>query len=239
MLTKNQSSTASTRDGGARRRHCSERTMGSPGLCRRQRSRSGWRPARPTRHSTRSTPRSSPRPPASRSSSISIPHDNHPPAIRAQDALSGAGGFDVYIADQVWLPEFYREGLHQGPLRTSSTPTDKADFAKTAIETVTYQGALVALPIMVHNCAMYYRTDLFEEAGLYGAAGKLGRISRLRQEAHRQGHRRLGHADRQQAGHRGLDPAALASTSRPAATSSTPTASRPSTPMPGTRRWSS
>ena len=41
---------------------------------------------------------------------ISIPHDN----IRQQfvlDALSGAGGFDVYIADQVWLPEFYEKGF--------------------------------------------------------------------------------------------------------------------------------
>jgi ABC-type glycerol-3-phosphate transport system substrate-binding protein len=34
---------------------------------------------------------------------------------------------------------------------------------------VTDDGALVALPIMVHNCAMYYRTDLFEKAGLSGA----------------------------------------------------------------------
>ena len=39
-----------------------------------------------------------------------IPHDN----IRqqfVQDALSGAGGFDVYIADQVWLPEFFEKGF--------------------------------------------------------------------------------------------------------------------------------
>ena len=39
-----------------------------------------------------------------------IPHDS----IRqqfAQDALSGAGGFDVYIADQVWLPEFAEKGF--------------------------------------------------------------------------------------------------------------------------------
>ena len=39
----------------------------------------------------------------------SIPHDN----IRQQfvlDSMSGAGGFDVYIADQVWLPEFYEKG---------------------------------------------------------------------------------------------------------------------------------
>ena len=45
---------------------------------------------------------------------ISIPHDN----IRQQfvlDALSGAGGFDVYIADQVWLPEFYEKGFIKRP----------------------------------------------------------------------------------------------------------------------------
>src|SRR5689334_567874 len=39
-----------------------------------------------------------------------IPHDN----IRqqfVQDALSGGGSFDVYIADQVWLPEFYQKGF--------------------------------------------------------------------------------------------------------------------------------
>src|SRR5215213_6925961 len=96
-----------------------------------------------------------------------IPHDN----IRqqfVQDALSGGGSFDVYIADQVWLPEFYQKGFIKD-LSAAVTDADKADFSKTAIETVTYQGALVALPIMVHNCAMYYRTDLFEKAGLYGA----------------------------------------------------------------------
>ena len=95
---------------------------------------------------------------------ISIPHDN----IRQQfvhDALSGAGGFDVYIADQVWLPEFYQKGFIKD-LSGHVTDADSGDFSKTAIETVTYKGALVALPIMVHNCAMYYRTDLFEKAGL-------------------------------------------------------------------------
>ena len=95
---------------------------------------------------------------------ISIPHDN----IRQQfvlDALSGAGGFDVYIADQVWLPEFYQKGFIKD-LSGHVTDADRGDFSKTAIETVSYQGALVALPIMVHNCAMYYRTDLFEKAGL-------------------------------------------------------------------------
>lgn len=95
---------------------------------------------------------------------ISIPHDN----IRQQfvlDALSGAGGFDVYIADQVWLPEFYEKGFIRD-LSEHVTDADRGDFSKTALETVTYRGALVALPIMVHNCALYYRTDLFEKAGL-------------------------------------------------------------------------
>ncbi len=97
---------------------------------------------------------------------ISIPHDN----IRQQfvlDALSGAGGFDVYIADQVWLPEFYEKGFIR-ELSGLVTDADHSDFSKTALETVTYEGALVALPVMVHNCALYYRTDLFEKAGLSG-----------------------------------------------------------------------
>lgn len=95
-----------------------------------------------------------------------IPHDN----IRqqfVQDALSGGAAFDVYIADQVWLPEFYQKGFIKD-LSGAVTDADKADFSKTSIETVTYDGALVALPIMVHNCAMYYRTDLFSKAGLSG-----------------------------------------------------------------------
>ena len=95
---------------------------------------------------------------------ISIPHDN----IRQQfvlDALSAAGGFDVYIADQVWLPEFYEKGFIRD-LSSLISDADRSDFSKTALETVTYKGTPVALPIMVHNCAMYYRTDLFEKAGL-------------------------------------------------------------------------
>jgi multiple sugar transport system substrate-binding protein len=95
-----------------------------------------------------------------------IPHDN----IRqqfVQDALAGAGGFDVYIADQVWLPEFYEKGFI-ADISKELSDADKKDFSKTAIETVSYKGAVVALPIMVHNCAMYYRTDLLKAAGLDG-----------------------------------------------------------------------
>ena len=89
---------------------------------------------------------------------ISIPHDNIRQQV-VQDALAGAGGFDVYIADQVWLPEFFEKGFIRD-LSGLYTDADRADFSKTALETVTHKGAQVALPIMVHNCAMYYRKDL-------------------------------------------------------------------------------
>lgn len=95
-----------------------------------------------------------------------IPHDSIRQTF-VQDAVSGAGGFDVYIADQVWLPEFYEKGFI-ADISGELSEADKADFSKTSIETVSYNGAVVALPIMVHNCAMYYRTDLLKAAGLSG-----------------------------------------------------------------------
>ncbi|MBV9287635.1 MAG: extracellular solute-binding protein [Hyphomicrobiales bacterium] len=92
-----------------------------------------------------------------------IPHDSiHQQFV--QDALARAGGFDVYIADQVWLPEFYEKGFI-ADVSDQLGDADKADFSKTALQTVTYKGAEVALPIMVHNCAMYYRKDLLAAVG--------------------------------------------------------------------------
>ena len=64
----------------------------------------------------------------------SIPHDN----IRQQfalDAMSAAGGFDVYIADQPWLPEFAEKGFIID-LTDKIDAADKADFAGRALDTV-------------------------------------------------------------------------------------------------------
>ena len=138
---------------------------------------------------------------------ISIPHDN----IRQQfvlDALSAAGGFDVYIADQVWLPEFYEKGFIRD-LSSLISDADRSDFSKTALETVTYKGVPVALPVMVHNCAMYYRTDLFEKAGLSAPPENLGRVSRLCRQDHGRCRRSVGHVDRLQTRHRSLDASAF------------------------------
>jgi ABC-type glycerol-3-phosphate transport system substrate-binding protein len=92
---------------------------------------------------------------------VSIPHDNIRQTF-VQDALAGGGGFDVYIADQVWLPEFYENGFISD---LSEAVDDLSDFSKTGIETTSYKGALVALPIMVHNCGMYWRKDYLAAAG--------------------------------------------------------------------------
>lgn len=93
-----------------------------------------------------------------------IPHDN----IRQQfalDAMSAAGGFDVYIADQPWLPEFAEKGFILD-LTDKIDAKDKEDFAGRALDTVSWGGKIYALPIIVHNCAMYYRSDLLGALGL-------------------------------------------------------------------------
>ena len=158
-----------------------------------------------------------------RSSSVAIPHDN----IRQQfvlDALSGAGGFDVYIADQVWLPEFYQKGFIRDSQRAGDATPTRATSRRPRIETVTYDGALVALPIMVHNCAMYYRTDLFEKAGLSGPPANWDEYPRLRPQDHR---RAAASGARWSPPSRASRPrrGSTRSTSRPAAICSTPTAS--------------
>jgi ABC-type glycerol-3-phosphate transport system substrate-binding protein len=94
---------------------------------------------------------------------VSIPHDSIRQTF-VQDAMAGGGGFDVYIADQVWLPEFYKNGFIED-LSGVVDDADLADFSETGIQTTSYDGALVALPIMVHNCAMYWRTDYLQAAG--------------------------------------------------------------------------
>ena len=106
-----------------------------------------------------------------------IPHDS----IRqqfVQDALSGAGGFDVYIADQVWLPEFYREGLHRRPLRTARRDADKADFAKTRDRDRLLQGR--DRGAADHGAQLRHVLPHRSLRGgrALGAAGDLGRVPR-------------------------------------------------------------
>ena len=163
------------------------------------------------------------------------PARHHPPAVRARRASARAASTSTSPT---------RCGCRSSTRRASSatspgivTDADKADFSKTAIETVSYKGALVALPVMVHNCALYYRTDLFEKAGLVGPPPSWDEFRDFARQTPPGRH--LGHAGRRPSRASRRRPGCTRSTSRPAATCSTPTASRPSTPMPATRRSSS
>jgi ABC-type glycerol-3-phosphate transport system substrate-binding protein len=94
----------------------------------------------------------------------SIPHAN----MRQQflsDAVAGGGSFDVFTVDQPWLPEFAANG-YLVPLDDVVTDEDRDDFLPHTLDTASYEGKLYGLPYMVHNTVLYYRTDLFEAAGL-------------------------------------------------------------------------
>ena len=52
------------------------------------------------------------------------------------------------------------------------------------------------LPIMVHNCAMYYRTDLFEKAGLKAPPASWDEYLDFAKKTTDTVRRRMGHADR-------------------------------------------
>jgi multiple sugar transport system substrate-binding protein len=93
---------------------------------------------------------------------LSVPHDNMHQQFLS-DALSGTGAYDVYEADQPWVPEFAQKGYL---VDLTDRVTDRADFAGKTLETVSYDGKLYALPFLVHNTVLFYRTDLFEKAGI-------------------------------------------------------------------------
>lgn len=81
------------------------------------------------------------------------------------DAVAGSGSFDVFTIDQPWLPEFASKG-YLVPLDDVVPEDEKADFLPHTLDTVTFEGGLYGLPYMVHNTVLYYRTDLFEAAGI-------------------------------------------------------------------------
>lgn len=94
----------------------------------------------------------------------SIPHAN----MREQflsDAVSGTGGIDVFTVDQPWLPEFAQNGYLVN-LDDRLSERDKADFLPHSLDTTSFDGGLYGIPYMVHNTVLYYRTDLFEAAGI-------------------------------------------------------------------------
>jgi multiple sugar transport system substrate-binding protein len=95
---------------------------------------------------------------------VDVPHaDMHQKVLT--EAASGAGAIDIFNADQPWVAEFAAAG-YLAPLDKYLTAADRADILKTALDTVTYNGKVYALPYLVHDNVLYYRTDLFQSAGI-------------------------------------------------------------------------
>lgn len=95
---------------------------------------------------------------------VDIPHDNMHERF-VQEAISGSGAIDIYDTDQPWISEFADKG-YLLPLSDKLTEEDKNDFYASALDASSYKGEIYSVPFFVHTPVVFYRTDLFEEAGI-------------------------------------------------------------------------
>ena len=85
---------------------------------------------------------------------VEIPHDNmHERFVH------------IYDADQPWISEFASKGYLE-VLGDKLTEEDKADFYEAALDASSYNGEIYSIPFFVHTPIVFYRTDLFEDAGI-------------------------------------------------------------------------
>ena len=82
-----------------------------------------------------------------------------------QESISRSGSIDIFNADQPWISEFASRGWIEC-LDDMISEEDRADFLDSAMEASSYQGRLYAIPYFIHTPIVFYRTDLFEEAGV-------------------------------------------------------------------------
>ncbi|HZQ10598.1 MAG TPA: extracellular solute-binding protein [Anaerolineae bacterium] len=81
------------------------------------------------------------------------------------EELAGSGAIDVYMLDQPWVGQFIA-AKYLLPITARVDAKDKDDFLPTALATNSSKGEIYGLPFLVHNSVLYYRTDLYKEAGL-------------------------------------------------------------------------
>lgn len=97
---------------------------------------------------------------------LGVPHENmHQQFLN--DAISGAGAYDVLMVDQPWVAEFAENGYLLS-LDDRIDDAFRADFIEHTLDTVTVDGAIYGLPFLVHNLVMYYRPSMVEAVGLSG-----------------------------------------------------------------------
>ncbi len=95
---------------------------------------------------------------------VEIPHDNMHERF-VQEAISQSGAIDIYDTDQPWISEFASKGYLE-PLGDKLSEEDKSDFYESALDASSYKGEIYSIPFFVHTPVVFYRTDLFEEAGI-------------------------------------------------------------------------
>lgn len=95
---------------------------------------------------------------------VEIPHDNMHERF-VQEAISGSGAIDIYDTDQPWISEFASKG-YLLDLTDKLTEEDKKDFYASALDASSYEGRIYSIPFFVHTPIVFYRTDLFEAAGI-------------------------------------------------------------------------
>lgn len=95
---------------------------------------------------------------------VEVPHDNMHERFLTE-SIGGGGVIDVFQGDQPWVAEFAAAGYLE-PIADYLKSGDLDDFLPVGLDTLTYDDALFGLPYIVHNSVLYYRTDLFEAAGI-------------------------------------------------------------------------
>ena len=95
---------------------------------------------------------------------VEMPHDNMHERF-LQEAISQTGAIDIFNTDQPWVSEFASNG-YLTDLTGKLTEEEAADFYPAALEASSYNGALYSIPYFIHTPVVFYRTDLFEAAGL-------------------------------------------------------------------------
>jgi len=79
--------------------------------------------------------------------------------------LAGGGSYDVVDLDSTWIPEFSAAGYLE-PMTKYISAKEKSEFLEPALVDSSYKGVLYGIPFISHTMYLYYRTDLFQAAGL-------------------------------------------------------------------------
>jgi len=96
---------------------------------------------------------------------IGIPHEKMFEKFLAELVVAKTGAYDVINLDSTSLGTFC-EGGGLEPLDGYLTSEVKEDYYPVTLESVSYEGKLYGMPYLTHNQVIYYRTDLFKEAGI-------------------------------------------------------------------------